>query len=140
MFKKIPLLGGKKSTASLNLSDIGSTTLRKTYNIINSIDPKRSEDVLRFYQGYHQVIEQLSETLDDRSTVCYVVGNRTVKKIFIETDIITSEIFENFRFKHKTTQIRDIPNKRMPSKNSPTNVKGEKITTMVNEYVVVLQR
>ena len=65
---------------------------------------------------------------------------RTVKGIWIETDLITKEMFEQFGYKLEGIYIRDIPNKRMPSKNSPTNVKGEKVTTMVNEYIVVLHR
>lgn len=43
-------------------------------------------------------------------------------------------------FKHIETIIRNIPNKRMPSKNCPTNIKGKKSTTMLNEYIVVLQK
>jgi len=43
-------------------------------------------------------------------------------------------------FQHIETIIRRIPNKKMPSKNSPANVKGKKDSTMTYEYIVVMQK
>ena len=47
---------------------------------------------------------------------------------------------KNKTYKHHKTIIRNIPNKRLPKKNSPTNVKGKKIATMNKEYIVILQK
>jgi len=58
----------------------------------------------------------------------------------LPTDEITSEMFKLNGFQHIETIIRRIPNKRMPSKNSPTNVKGKKDSTMNYEYIVVMQK
>lgn len=71
--------------------------------------------------------------------VCMVVGNRTVKGVQIPTDKYLVEMSYNYGIFHKETVIRNIPNKRMPSKNSPTNVKGELSSTMVKEYIVILR-
>ena len=49
-------------------------------------------------------------------------------------------MFEQFGFALEGIYYRDIPNKRMPSKNSPTNIKGEQVSTMTNEFVVVMRR
>ena len=49
-------------------------------------------------------------------------------------------MFEKCGFRHEITIIREIPNKRMPSKNSPTNKIGEKVTTMTNEYIVIMTK
>lgn len=49
---------------------------------------------------------------------CHVVGNRTVKGFNIPTDEITAELFKGNNFEHIGTIVRNIPNKRMPSKNS----------------------
>ena len=38
------------------------------------------------------------------------------------------------------TVVRNIPNKRMPSKNSPSNVVGALDRTMMNEFVVVMKK
>ena len=56
-----------------------------------------------------------------------------IKKVLVET-------FGNYGFEHIETIIRNIPNKRMPSKNSPTNRVGKIDTTMNNEYIVVMRK
>ena len=74
------------------------------------------------------------------SKACLVVGNRTVKGIWIPSDQIMAEIFAEFDYAHKKTIVRQIPSKRMPKRNSPTNVKGETLSTMNEENLVILQR
>ena len=72
--------------------------------------------------------------------VCYVVGNRTVKGVNIPLDYFTAEAFTNLGFSHIDKIVRAIPSKRMPSKNSPTNEQGKVVTTMNNEYLVILEK
>ena len=55
-------------------------------------------------------------------------------------DYITVEFFENCGFEHINTFVRKIPNKRMPSKNSPSNEVGKLMATMSNEYIVVMRK
>jgi hypothetical protein len=43
-------------------------------------------------------------------------------------------------YKYIETHTRAIPNKRMPSLNSPSNKVGEKVTTMCNEFIFILQK
>jgi hypothetical protein len=43
-------------------------------------------------------------------------------------------------FKHEATIVRNIPNKRMPSKTSPTNKSGDKVNTMHNEFIVIMTK
>jgi hypothetical protein len=47
-------------------------------------------------------------------------------------------MFKHIGFRHKKTIIRDIPNKTMPLKNSPTNEPGKVEKTMWNEYIVIV--
>jgi hypothetical protein len=49
-------------------------------------------------------------------------------------------MFEKCGFKHEITIVREIPNKRMPAKTSPTNKAGAKVSTMSNEYIVILTK
>ena len=72
--------------------------------------------------------------------VCYVVGNRRVKSVVLPTDEITAAFFNRHKFTHIETIIRNIPNKRMPSRNSPTNQTGVTDSTMNREYIVVMQK
>lgn len=70
-----------------------------------------------------------------------VVGNRTVSKERLETDVILSELFEHeCGLVHLETIVRGIPNKVMPLRNSPSNVAGAVGETMANEYILVLER
>jgi hypothetical protein len=43
-------------------------------------------------------------------------------------------------FVHIASLSRQIPNKRMPSRNSPSNVPGQTDETMLEENIVILQK
>ena len=63
-----------------------------------------------------------------------------MKGVTPPTDEITVELFAANGFEHTETVVRNIPNKRMPSKNSSTNEPGKLDTTMNNEYIVVVRK
>ncbi|MCD6385921.1 DNA methyltransferase [Candidatus Sumerlaeota bacterium] len=107
---------------------------------IAHIDKKRAYDVISFYIDYEKSITNISRVVKRGGIVAYVVGNRRVKGIEIPNDEITGEFFERNGFKHIKTILRDIPNKRMPKRNSPTNVAGVTDTTMTYEYIVILRK
>ena len=49
--------------------------------------------------------------------------------------------FEKNGFSHIQTIIRNIPNKRLPSKTNPSNVVGGvQVNTMTKEYIVILKK
>ena len=104
------------------------------------LDEKRCYDVISFYVDYEKSISNVSKVVKPGGVVAYVVGNRRVKGIEIPNDEITREFFERNGFKHIKTIIREIPNKRMPKKNSPSNIAGVTGTTMNFEYIVILQK
>lgn len=133
------LLGGK-AAKELKVK-IDSPTLKKTVEKIALKDQKRAREVLSFYEDFDKCVIQLNKVMAKDGFVCFVVGNRTVKGINIPTDKIMSEMFmAHGTYKYIATHERAIPNKRMPRVNSPSNVKGEKATTMCNEFIFVLQK
>ena len=71
---------------------------------------------------------------------CYVVGNRTVKGMVVPTAEATAALFEAHGFRHIDTFRRNIPNKRLPSVNSPSNVPGEVGRTIKAESIVICRR
>ena len=79
-------------------------------------------------------------TVKKGGCVIFVVGNRRVRNVELQLDVITYKMFEKFGFEHEITHVRDILNKRMPSKASPENSKGGQIPTMTQEYIVVMHR
>lgn len=133
------LLGGK-ATKEIEVK-INSPTLKAIIDKIKAIDEKRAREVLSFYEDFDKVIIQLNRVMAKNGYVCFVVGNRTVKGINIPTDKIMSEMFmARGNYKYIETHTRAIPNKRMPSLNSPSNKVGEKVTTMCNEFIFVLRK
>ena len=114
--------------------------LREVLDIISSFDEKRAKEVASFYIDYQKSIHNVAQTLKQNAYVCYVVGNRNVKGVKLPTDEITKAFFESCGFQHQETIIRNIPNKRMPKKNSPTNITGKTATTMNKEYIVVMRK
>lgn len=114
------------------LNDVVATIQRE--------DEGRVQDVISFYQDYEKSVNHVAATLKKGAFACYVVGNRTVKGVSLPTDQITAEFFRENQFTHVETIVRNIPNKRMPSRNSPSNVPGMTASTIKNEYIVICQK
>lgn len=70
----------------------------------------------------------------------WVVGNRTVKNELLKTDVIITELAPLYGLTPIFTVDRNIPNKVMPSQNSPTNVSGATGSTMTMEHIIVLRK
>jgi len=63
-----------------------------------------------------------------------------VKGTQLPTDQFTAWAFEKEGFEYLETYVREIPNKRMPSRNSPSNISGKTSSTMVHEFIVVCKK
>ena len=107
---------------------------------IRVIDEKRAGEVAAFYIDLERSISSIAQACSSHATICYVVGNRRVKGVMLPTDEFVVDTFRQHGFVHKTTIVRNIPNKRMPKKNSPSNIAGKTSTTMHEENIVVCQR
>ena len=129
------LMGGGK-----NVSELDTKTISSELQQIKDIDCRRYCEVVSFLNDYKASIINVADTVRTGGMVCYVVGNRNVKGVQIPLDYFTAEMFEQCGFEHVTTVVRSIPNKRMPSKTSPTNIAGKKVDTMNNEYIVVMRK
>ena len=130
------LMGGKKKA----IQKFETESIKDVLLEINNADAKRYLEVISFLNDYFDSIKNIAPKVRKGGIICFVVGNRTVKGIQISLDYFTAEMFEKFGFKHLQTIVREIPNKRMPSKNSPTNVAGAKSSTMSNEYIVIMEK
>jgi len=130
------LMGGRRT----QVEPFGFEPMDTVLAAINEIDSKRASEVMHFYKEYLESMKNVAKLVEQGGHVCYVVGNRTVKGHQLPTDQFTAWAFEQAGFEYVTTYLRDIPNKRMPSKNSPTNKAGKKVATMHKEYLVVLKK
>lgn len=131
-------LGGKISKDSE--TELDSLSLKTTIDKIAEIDEKRAKEVMAFYVDLDKCFNEMDRVTHSESVVCIVVGNRTVKGVNIPTDEITSELMFIHNFEHEKTIIRKIPNKVMPSLNSPTNEIGKLGQTMTKENIVILRK
>jgi hypothetical protein len=131
------LMGGGKP-AGIDCG--GGGDLQSAIKRIAGRNSARAGEIAAFYADYRRSIARAAATIRPGGVACYVVGNRKVKGITLPTSEATKFYFLENGFRHKGTFVRGIPNKRMPSKNSPSNVAGETDTTMKNEYIVVMQK
>lgn len=128
-------MGGQRSKETLTDSPVSSAIEK-----IHSVDKKRACEVSAFYIDLERSINSVAQMLSPNATICYVVGNRRVKEVMLPTDAFIVSAFHQHGFTHKATIVRNIPNKRMPKKNSPSNIAGQTSTTMHEESIVVCQR
>lgn len=132
------LLGGK---ATKTLSHIlPSQYLDDSLNKIAKQDESRAKDVLSFYIGLNDCLKRAHKILKSKKYFCLVIGNRLVKQVRIPTDFIIAELGENIGFTCEDIIVRNIPGKRMPIKNSPTNIVGALEETMNKESIVILRK
>ncbi len=129
------LMGGKKSTKLYEKGQIKDAIYE-----IDKLDKKRALEVSSFYFDLENSIKTLANLVNDGGKVFFVVGNRTVKGITLETDKFIAEIFAQNGFLHLETIGRKLTNKRMPSLNSPTNIAGVLCKTMNEERIVVCKK
>ena len=129
------LMGGKAVKSLYNKGII--------YDYINQISKQsynRALQVSSFYQDLENSIYQVADSIKRKGKIIYVVGNRRVKNVQLPTDQFIAEKFEAKGFKHLFTYERMLGNKAMPSMNSPTNKKNQRVSTMTQEYIVVCEK
>ncbi len=131
------LMGGAKLD---NPVSFGFKELNDVIIAIADIDTKRACEVASFFVDYQKSITNVSSVIKPGGHACYVVGNRTVKGIEVPTAQTTAAFFESCGFRHVDTFYRNIPNKRMPSMNSPSNIAGKLGKTMKSEIIVICQK
>ncbi len=144
-FNKIDnyLLGGrcsKEKNSGRLKEELPSTELMRTLKIIEKKDRKRAAEVLAFFIDLDSSLKNITSVMKKNSYQCWVIGNRTVKNITIPTNVIISQLGEKYNLKTITNIPRNIPNKRMPKENSPSNVKGVKEKTINKENIVILRK
>ena len=133
------LMGGKKYRNGFEFT-INSPTLRCSLEKIMAVDMERAGDVYSFYEDLDAVIKSVAAKTKQGGYQFWVVGNRTVKNELLLTDVIISEIAAGYGLTTVYTVDRNIPNKVMPARNSPTNVVGNTNTTMTMEHIVILRK
>ncbi len=131
------LMGGGRLTGDVRL---GFDELDDVIAEIADADARRAGEVASFFVDYRKSIGNVANVVKPGGHVCYVVGNRTVKGSKVPTAESTAAFFEMSGFEHVGTFWRNIPNKRMPSMNSPSNIPGKLGKTIKSEIIVVCRK
>jgi len=131
------LMGGGKLK---RVAKFGFPKLDDTIARIAEIDERRACEVASFFADYQASISHVATRVARGGHACYVVGNRTVKSCVIPTAEATAAFFESNGFTTEAMCTRNIPNKRMPAANSPSNVRGAIGKTMTTEKIVICRK
>lgn len=102
---------------------------------INRIKLSKRKKVERFFADYFNFLNSAARVTKEYIDI--TLGNRTVDRVRINLARITVRYLEDRGFKHKKTLTRAIVSKRTPSE---ILVDGLKTTTMMKEYVVIMER
>ncbi len=131
------LMGGGKLSSDVSF---GFEELGDVIGEIGDINSRRAGEVASFFVDYRKSIGNVASVIKPGGYACYVVGNRTVKGLEIPMGESTAAFFEMSGFEHVDTFRRNIPNKRMPLMNSPSNVPGKLGKTMKSEIIVICRK
>jgi len=128
-------LGGRKKKDS---KEFQSPLLEAIIKKVKENDLDRAADVYAYFYDLDTCLEQISNSLNQgNSHCCFVVANRTVRRVKIPTDEIIVELGRKHGFRHKETLYRTIANKAMSIKNAPENVANFAGETMTKESIIV---
>lgn len=133
------LMGGKKYRDGFDFA-LQSPTLRESLERIKNADTERAGDVYSFYADLDASIKSIAAKTRSDGYQFWVVGNRTVKNELLKTDVIITELAPQYGLTPIFTVDRNIPNKVMPSQNSPTNISGATGSTMTMEHIIILRK
>ena len=138
-------LGGKIKG---EMDDLDSATLEATLEAVRENDrrltkngkPCRTEEVYAFFHDLDSCMGQIASVLaEGESHCCFVVANRTVRRIGIPTDAIMVELGRKWGFRLEQVIRRHIPNKVMPLRNAPENITNNTGSTMTKEAVIIMR-
>ncbi|MCM1135712.1 MAG: hypothetical protein NC400_09070 [Clostridium sp.] len=133
------LMGGSKYRNGFEFT-LQSQTLRTALSKIKDADIERAGDVYSFYEDLNASIKSIAAKTKPGGYQFWVIGNRTVKNELLQTDIIITELASQYGLVPIYIVDRNIPNKVMPSRNSPTNESGKTNATMTMEHIVILRK
>lgn len=150
------LLGGRtkhtdvdalRNNLSMTLSNVQELFLSRAMLLENKSEDAeakktitRLKDILSFYDDLDLCLANASHYLKPNKYLVLVTGSRVIGGVKLHTDYIIAEMVSRYGFVLKNIYYRDIVNKRMPSKVSASNIKGQVAPTMTQESIVVLQK
>ncbi|MBF4401544.1 site-specific DNA-methyltransferase, partial [Vibrio anguillarum] len=97
------------------------------------VNPDNTKKLISFVYDLSLALENAVDELRDNAYMIWTLGNRRISNIEVPLDKIMREVLESFGCKFVYQLERDIPAKRMPSRNKVA-------TTMGKETVLIMRR
>lgn len=132
------LMGGK-TVKQNDSASLGCGRLDDAVGRVEQQNAARAREIKSFYCDYRNSIAHVAAAIKPGGFACYVVGNRKSKGVVLPTDAATRAYFKENGYQVAGVFTRNIPNKRMPAKNSPSNVAGDCDATMTQEHIIVMK-
>lgn len=115
--------------------------VRETINRNILSMPKRKIEVIDFFKDLYKVVIETDRVLCKNGIQAWIVGHRTVLgEVHINMYGILKDWFENMGYKVITSLKRKYSFKRMPYHINSTIMKNKEINTMLNEYILIVQK
>jgi hypothetical protein len=129
-------LGGK--IVNGDVDKLESPLLVETYTAVAEKDERRARELFSYFYDIDACFEQLSKAFKKgKGYCCFVLGNRTVRRVKVPTDEILVELSKKYGFEHIDTKYRRIPMKRIPWVNAPENIAGQTVETISRESIII---
>lgn len=128
-------LGGslKESTEKLSLLGDRSSSLLSCVNQIEKINPDNTKKLISFIYDLDLSLRNAVNELRENAYMIWTLGNRRISNIEVPLDKIMRELLESLECKFVYQLERDIPSKRMASRNKVAS-------TMGKETVLIMRR
>jgi len=134
-------LGGRRSESPIKMEQVmrWSPTLKKAVEAIQDKENGRDQDVLDFFTDYSETLLTMARVIKPGQPIAITVGNRTVSRIPIALNLITTELALEFGLEHTASLPREIPSKTLPYTNAPENVAGQTGNMIANENILIFK-
>ncbi|EKG2502702.1 site-specific DNA-methyltransferase [Vibrio vulnificus] len=128
-------LGGslKESTEKLSLLGDRSSSLLSCVNQIDKINSDNTKKLISFIYDLDLSLRNAVNELRENAYMIWTLGNRRISNIEVPLDKIMRELLESLECKFVYQLERDIPSKRMASRNKVAS-------TMGKETVLIMRR
>lgn len=115
--------------------------IKETINRNITSMPKRKIEVIDFFKDLYKVVLETDRVVSDEGIQAWIVGHRTVLgEISVNMQDILKEWFENMNYSVITSLERKYSFKRMPHHINSTIIKNREVSTMMNEYILIVKK
>lgn len=128
-------LGGSLKDANEKTSELCdlSKSFEKCINSVSQKNPDNIKKIASFTYDLNEALNPISSAMQDNSYMIWTLGNRRVSDIEVPLDTILQELLEAKKCSFVHQIKRDIPSKRMASKN-------DKVSTMTKESILIMRK